>query len=207
MAAPVAVVPRWPGKKEDRPTIPSKPVEWWGQFQYLAKFQCPRCWGLGVLRNGPCQCVLRAAFRECHRLYCAIKERGVSPAVPSRFEQGRWMRVYWSRPSEEFTADFVNIARRYLSPFDFFIFRLRFICMVRERDVLRICQMDHINRVYRVMEIAGKAYAACGLLEAQVGTMSPGFFQRADIDRSVVAAGLHGLAHPMHDARGVGAWR
>lgn len=125
---------------------------------------CTRCFGLGVNTNArckttqPCECVLRRIFRACYGKFRRIQTRQIlaQPRAASRFG------LTWSRPREEFCADFLLIAKRKLTTDEWKIFRLHWLLggdWRIGRILLHIDRGNFFHAVYRIERKLGRAYA------------------------------------------------
>ena len=139
----------------------------------LAQVTCNRCFGTGSHpaamsgRLKVCHCVLRAVFRTCYAKWREIADNQFQTGLSSlqgaslggrRSGRGGWQ---WSRPREEYRADFELIARRTLDIFHYEVFRMHFLegfdwkaCCAR----LRTDRGNFFHCVYRVEERLGRAY-------------------------------------------------
>jgi hypothetical protein len=134
----------------------------------LAKEGCVQCRGYGLRNNTraaqtvPCNCVLRAIFRACHRKFrsCAKQDNQVSTA---RLESvhGREHKRAWGLKNEEFMADFVLIAKRSLNEADYRMFRYHFLLGADWKlccGQLGIDRGTFFHMVYRIEERLGRIY-------------------------------------------------
>ncbi len=79
-------------------------------------------------RLAPCNRVLRAIFRACHRRFvgCATQERECS-RIGLEPQLGRQRPLTWGRKDEEYMADFCLVSRRNLEDFEYRLFRYHFL--------------------------------------------------------------------------------
>lgn len=124
----------------------------------LAATLCAICHGSGRRRRSICPCVYRAIFRAClgRFRHCRVQAN----ASISRVILGR--RAAFSRPNEEFAADFVLVARRELRPDQFRIFKLRFFERASDTRIsaetgLAAGEVNHA--IYRIQRVLGRAFA------------------------------------------------
>jgi hypothetical protein len=141
----------------------------------LALHQCTHCRGSGVSdpfvkHPRPCRCVLRRIFVICHNRYQLIGSEQMAEGTSSHFMMtgnpraiGKRRARGWSRPKEEFRADFVCIARRALTADEFHLFVEHFlelrawpVCATR----LQMTRGNFYHAVYRVQAKVGEAFAA-----------------------------------------------
>lgn len=152
----------------------SKPAFVWTRSETvaLANLRCESCHGLGLTfgkrgAESPCRCVLRRVFRECLNEFERIQ------LADPRARQSRWdqvstsrvsysRRAGFSRKNEEFSADFVLVARRSLDAIDWRIFEMHFV----QCADWRVCckRLGLLNRgrffhaVYRIEETLGRTF-------------------------------------------------
>ena len=134
----------------------------------LAKHSCTLCHGSGLRsswgsRIVPCNCVLRAIFRACYARFrhCADKQECLTQKSFEYQPGSGETAVTYDRKDEEFSADFVLIAKRHLEPQEFQLFRYHFLlgadwklCCAR----LRMSRGLFFHAVYRIQQKLGKAY-------------------------------------------------
>ena len=142
-----------------------------GRAGVLANVHCCKCIGLGWrqgrYRPEICNCVWRAIFRACFGRYRGDREAQQSARTTCALHwlggsRGR-RRWNWSRPAEEYFADFELIARRTLDETHFAVFRLHFVEGLSWRACCHELRMDRghfFHSVYRVEQQLGKAYSA-----------------------------------------------
>lgn len=133
----------------------------------LAIDSCTQCHGLGLRlgkkeRMNPCNCVLRAIFRACHARFrhCATKEKYMS-RISLELVSGRERSFSWGRKDEEYMADFILLARRTLSEFDFKLFRFHFLLGADWKLCCRRMGIDRgtfFHAVYRVQQELGRVF-------------------------------------------------
>lgn len=175
-AVALAVAPHWgplpvpqPEPVEPRPPIDLPD----GVALALAAQQCPYCHGLGRVpgwgQTGPprmgqtrsCSCVERRVFRTCLKRYYRERERSEKGGTRIVY---RWRGglAHFSRPSEEYQADFVLVARRVLGPRDFRIFGLYHLmgATYAAGAPLDLDRGDFFHRVYRIEALLGRAFFA-----------------------------------------------
>lgn len=120
---------------------------------------CTRCDGRGELRySRPCNCVARYSFRKCLERF---REAAWSVESPdrkiSRIRPGRG----WGRPNEEYSADFLLVARRHLDDTHYQVFLLHFIM---ELPWSVCCQKVLLSRgrffhaIYKIEQLLGRAF-------------------------------------------------
>jgi hypothetical protein len=126
----------------------------------LAHHNCVICCGLGLRGSAPCLCVTREIFRLCFRRF---RELRLSTAI-SRATLDRNARTNhspgWGRKNEEYSADFLLLARRTLSSARYEIFRLHFLLAVDIDSCCRRLKMeryDFLHQVYRIQSALGRA--------------------------------------------------
>lgn len=137
----------------------------------LALVACNRCFGLGVRPDGSgermavCNCVLRAIFRTCYGKWRDIaRDQGVTrlgPSAMSRLGPRKVGRRSWTRPREEYRADFELIAHRTLDTRHYAVFRLHFLAGLDWKACCTQLRMDRGNffhSVYRIEQQLGRAY-------------------------------------------------
>jgi hypothetical protein len=73
--------------------------------------------------------VLRAIFKACHRKFESVAKspKGAGIVCLDRTGSGRINHMYFSRKSEEYTADFYLMCRRTLTPAEWTIFKFRYL--------------------------------------------------------------------------------
>src|SRR5262249_23626773 len=114
----------------------------------LAKANCVLCKGRGLRRNvkkrAPCNCVLRAIFRACYGAFrrCVEQEKFMSAATLVPFQGGKEQKRSYSRPDEEYIADFCLVAKRSLTEPDYAIFRNHFLLRADWRLCCRQMNLD-----------------------------------------------------------------
>ena len=133
----------------------------------LAMHQCTQCRGSG-LRLGrknvlaPCNCVLRAIFRACHRRFvtCATQERQCS-RIGLEPQLGRQRPLTWGRKDEEYIADFCLVARRNLEDFEHRLFRYHFLLGADWKLCCRRLGLERGNffhAIYRIEQKLGRVF-------------------------------------------------
>jgi hypothetical protein len=145
-------------------------IDWPGVALSLSLPGCNSCLGRGLVYSrttttGPCRCVLRGVFRVCYREYERLNSAPPLAVVKyERIELSKSGRTSYcfSRPNEEFCADFELTARRTLDKLHFQIFQLWFllgadwkVCSARTK--LNRGRIFHA--VYRIEETLGRAFA------------------------------------------------
>jgi predicted DNA-binding protein (UPF0251 family) len=134
----------------------------------VASARCSLCLGAGVIatRSGAriCRCVYRAVFRVCLNKWRDIRRderRGDVGGVHFARQQHR--RAFcWSRPREEYCADFELLARRVLNAAELRLFRLHELEGVQWPDAaprLGLSRGNFFHAVYRVEERLGRAFS------------------------------------------------
>jgi hypothetical protein len=118
----------------------------------LASIRCAACQGLGLVKNAreqeePCACVLRAIFRACHKRFrrASMPEKRVSVVRWDRSGAGASSHMYFSRKTEEFLADFVNVCRRNLTTEEYYKFKFHYLLGGDVKMVARHLRMDPSN--------------------------------------------------------------
>lgn len=143
----------------------------WTRTETLAMAQqsCSLCYGLGMrpgrgLTEEPCNCVFRAIFRACYARFkqCSAKEKHIS-RVSLEANPGRQRKSVWGLKDEEYTADFVIVARRVLgvgsSQWKLFLYHFLLgadwkLCTRK----LGIERGAFFHEVYRIQQKVGRAY-------------------------------------------------
>ena len=104
------------------------------ELSVLASSNCAICDGSGVRRERhgepiPCGCSLRSIFRACHARFrdCVMRGKHKGPANFDRAPGARGYKGTWGRKEEEFTADFVIVARRNLDAWQYQLFRFQYL--------------------------------------------------------------------------------
>lgn len=124
----VSVVPVFP--RGTAPAVPTEMPHTQTEDMILAAEDCTLCRGFGQIRNqvrtNTCSCVHRAVFRECTERYQSIQFEPRMSKVRYDFARGN-QRVLFSRPNEEYCADFLLLARRVLPETEHMLFRLRYL--------------------------------------------------------------------------------
>lgn len=133
----------------------------------LASTQCTQCHGLG-LRTGKrghtaaCNCVMRAIFRACYRRFreCASKEKRMSQAQ-LEYTGGPMRRRTWGRKDEEFTADFLLVSKRTLTPEEHRVFRYHYLLGADYSLCCRQLKMDRgsfFHTIYKIEATLGRTF-------------------------------------------------
>lgn len=129
----------------------------------LAKLQCGACGGLGLCSNAqgeeiPCDCVLRAIFKICHRRFksAAHTQHKVSIVKLEHSGGGQSSHMYFSRKTEEYLADFTAISRRNLTPEDYTMFKFHYLLGADVSLVARQLKMSHTNLLYHYARMEAK---------------------------------------------------
>ena len=143
----------------------------------LAARRCWKCQGAGLdwgRRPGPprpCGCVLRTIFRRCLGRYLYY-DQTVGDPVWTGLQKS--LGSVWSRPSEEFRADFELIARRVLWPAGRQVFRLHYVLGLEWRECAGRLGMDRgafwaeVDRVERCLGFAYRSVAPYALYPMDV---------------------------------------
>ena len=114
-------------------------------------------------KTTPCHCVYRAVFRACHTRFRTIALSGAyaSSVKPEHgFLPGRNRRGYGMK-WQEYAADFVLIARRYLTGNALYIFRMHFLLGCEWAPIAAKLGMDKgefFHEVYRIQQRLGRLY-------------------------------------------------
>lgn len=151
-----------------QPAAPAaRRVDWRGVALSLSLAGCRLCMGIGMIRNRlgekPCQCVLRGVFRVCWKEYARFQ---CSPPMPmaklERLQNGYASAVCYSRPREEYCADFILAARRTLDAKHFLLFEMFWLSNADWKMCARKLGVDKgqvFHAVYRVEAVLGRAFA------------------------------------------------
>jgi hypothetical protein len=155
--------------RDSRSMMPA-PVSFWNRTTTigLAKLACSFCHGYGMrpLLSGveaPCSCVFRAIFRACYRRYweCVCLLPHTNGIIWGRGGGQSGYRAY-SRPREEFTADFCLVGRRMLEEMEYQVFQTHYL---ERADWRTCCGQLKINRgqffhyVYCIEDELGRVFA------------------------------------------------
>lgn len=140
----------------------------------LARQGCATCLGLGVRLDSrpagePCNCVLRTVFRACHNEFRRCVEN-VSDLHAVRLSRGAKAGkpcargTHFSRPQEEYAADFVLVSKRVLGADAqaYQIFKFYFLLGADGPLCCRRLGMDRgvfYHRVYEIEAKLGRAFA------------------------------------------------
>lgn len=136
----------------------------------LASAACTLCQGEGLRRTTrkeealPCNCVLRAIFRACYTRFrdCINQEKQVSKVTWQFCESGKGGGVRtWGRRDEEYTADFILVTRRTLTPFEDRVFRFHYLLGADWRLCCRQMGIDRgtfFHTVYRLQQKLGRVF-------------------------------------------------
>jgi hypothetical protein len=106
---------------------------------------------------------LRAIFRACYVrfCYCADKQQCITQTSFEYLPATGETAVMYDRKYEEYSADFISIARRTLDDFDFKLFKFHYLLGADWRLCCTRLKMDRGNffhAVYRIQQTLGKAY-------------------------------------------------
>ena len=137
----------------------------------LAKTSCAYCHGLGSTTvygryETLCRCVLRKVFRLCLLKYREL-QCGYGSMHSVRYDlvpaKNTGNRAMYSRPKQEFVADFEIIAKRIFaaSSKEYQVFQLYFLAGQDWKVCTRVVGIDRGNffhMVYKVEECLGRAY-------------------------------------------------
>ncbi len=125
----------------------------------LSDGHCTRCRGIGLHAGrwglDPCGCVARAIFRACLSHWRRIQTR--ARRISNTFDGPGT----WSRPREEYCADFELVSRRHLSDFEWRLFRLHFLAGLDYRVCAVKLGIDHgrfFHSVYRIERRLGRVF-------------------------------------------------
>lgn len=131
----------------------------------LARMGCPKCQGLGLVRQlrnnvNPCPCVLRAIFKACfNRFRLGLMKTNGAPLVNvalDKRDSTRRMTFGWKE--QEYAADFVLISKRTLTASEYQLFRYAYLL----GDDGKLCQ--------RYLKISPSQFnRACADIEAKLG--------------------------------------
>lgn len=164
------VTPKFPNRLPQPDRVAGPAYAWdRGECLAMAHPKCRCCFGLGrAVRQTPCPCVCRAIFRACRKkfedvlAYASFRSGGVKMcAVDSGV--GKPGRVY-GRRNEEFSADFVLIARRTLTPQDYLLFRLHVLAGLGATQAFAQMKVDRahgFHTLYRIEALLGRAFREC----------------------------------------------
>lgn len=133
-------------------------------FLALADFRCSYCFGRGMRGKRNCECVMRRIFRAClaHYRYIHSFQDSISSCVATISRHGGATKLYYSRKSEEFCADFCVIAKRALTPKQWRIFQMRYLDGGDWKHCCQALGMDrgnYFHAVYRIEVTLGRAYS------------------------------------------------
>lgn len=133
----------------------------------MASTKCAYCKGVGMKPAGrgtetPCQCVFRGIFRACYQRFreCVNKDLS-SSRVSMELGVVREAGGTWSRFNEEYTADFLSIAKRTLNEEEHKVFRFHYLLGADWRLCCRKLNIDKgqfFHIVYRVQAKLGRAF-------------------------------------------------
>lgn len=141
------------------------------EFLAMSLATCTTCLGTALCIDGKvcavgsvCPCVWRAIFRECYQRFLDIESGGefVKPVDWSNIGSGPTGYRVFGRRQEEYSADFVLIAKRTLTkPLHYAVFRYHYLfaapwdaCCKR----LNISRGNFFHACYQVEARCGKAY-------------------------------------------------
>ena len=134
----------------------------------LAFESCTTCGGSGVRRQKrgrpiPCGCALRAIFRACHARFrdCVFRGKFRSRISFERTPSGRTNRGMWSRPEEEYMADFVLVSKRHLDEWHYRVYNYHFLLGADWRMCckrLGLSRGNFYHAVYRIEEKLGQVF-------------------------------------------------
>ncbi len=141
----------------------------------LSAIDCTYCRGMGTRlltkrygRNSyeaPCNCVFRGAFRACLSKYRQCQAEagriGIVRLERRNAQQKGAITVYGFNRAE-YAADFDLVARRYLDPSDYEVFRLHFLLKLNWRQccaALKIARGPCFHSIYRIEQTLGRAFA------------------------------------------------
>lgn len=122
-----------------------------------------KCAGLGA-RLGDwgkwavCGCVYRSVFRTCYEGWKHSREVPIHTCTWVKL--AKIQRYAWSRPGQEYRADFELLAARVLDKSHLAVFRLHFIQGGGWKACCKLLRMDRGNffhSVYRVEQTLGRA--------------------------------------------------
>ena len=133
----------------------------------LAANDCAQCHGLGLRMNrrgqmAPCRCVFRAVFRACYARFrqCVTKEKHLSRVSLDPSPRGG-RRVTWGRKDEEYSADFLLVSKRTLTPTEWRIFNYHYLLGADWKLCTRKLGIDRGNffhAVYRIQAKLGQVF-------------------------------------------------
>lgn len=153
------------------------PLDWvkpWNASKALelSMNSCTQCNGMGSRAmeriNSPCGCVFRTIFRKCFYKFLELRDqdRSVSKIqLEVISSMGRKPRgsLSWSRPHEEFIADFLIISRKALRdyPLERSIFNMHYLegaFWNRCTEKLKLDRGAFFHSVYRLQQRLGRKY-------------------------------------------------
>lgn len=160
-------------QKSQRSSVEEQQTSPWsrGMCLALSKSSCSYCHGLGFALTysryySPCKCVMRRVFR-----LCLFKYREVSNSYDSMHQvrydlvpaKNTGNRAMYSRPKQEFVADFEIIAKRIFaaSSKEYQVFQLYFLAGQDWKVCTRVVGINRgkfFHMVYKVEECLGRAY-------------------------------------------------
>ncbi len=150
----------------DAPRSSDPSAMWDESALVLARTKCAYCEGNGYLKRfkgrRPCNCVLRAIFRACLRRYRECAYGGATGTISWEFSPPLTCGRAYSRPWEEYMADFCLIARRMLDDGDYQLIHVYFVEDGRPEVCGERMKLDHGNffhAVYRIEQILGRAFS------------------------------------------------
>lgn len=135
---------------------------------------CSGCMGSGLRAWGPCECATSRVFRLCLAAYRDLEESGWR-SRPQRSWHPR-SRITYSRPAEEYCAEFSLAARRALDQQDFRLFQHYFVFAIDAREcagILGLSQSSLRRAVARVERQVGAALKESSLLPTQYFSTNP----------------------------------
>lgn len=105
-----------------------------------------------------CHCSWRSIFRLCLGKWRAIRHK----LVDGGMSHPHWSGYSWSRPGEEYLADFEIVIKRALTPEQYRVFRLHFLESMGWRNVIERLHLPddrgtYWNEVKRIEIAAGRA--------------------------------------------------
>jgi len=156
---------RIPAEEQKPPTEPFK----WGRSETLAlaSHNCASCRGSGLrlARKGrldACNCVLRSIFRICLFKFLEVnaQEKFATVRLYNVSSSAR-NAVGYSRPREEFCADFLLITRRTLEAQEWKLFRAYWLIGAEWQFVAKRLKLDRSNffhAAYRIEQKLGRIF-------------------------------------------------
>jgi len=129
--------------------------------------RCPNCQGAGTRsalywEGTPCGCVLRRIFATCYEQFRTIVQTEATFYPVTHTPSPGALGILYSRPCEEYCADFFLIAKRELNAREWAVFRLHFLLGAGSAICARSLKLDLdvVDHLIRFIERKlGRAYA------------------------------------------------